>query len=208
MPRGIHETLDSFVLTRFEQNAVEYCICHLGEEPVNLLHIPPSDQEAFHLDQYEYMTSFFYAALESRHQRARVCAFTKEELYSRNIMWPASSVKKMFLPVRLGRKDAVKDACWHGKKMSYQGSGPACRTQKWAALLGTGYAASESFADQRHFPRKLLESAALPGNHEKMSLHAYTAWIYSTLHGKEGLKEALNTMHWIPNFQQCDSRSG
>lgn len=72
-----------------------------------------------------------------------------------------------------------------------------CSMHKPAELMGTRYAIWSSFADTMHFSRKLLKSAGLPANYERMSLYALMAWAHSMLHGDEAIKAGWNCLHCI-----------
>lgn len=64
--------------------------------------------------------------------------------------------------------------------MSYQGSGDLYFVQERAELIETRYDILERFADAMCFLKKQLKSAGLPAINERMSLHAFVTWVYST----------------------------
>lgn len=84
--------------------------------------------------------------------------------------------------------------------MSNQGIVYVYFMQNRAELMGAVYAISESFANPMRFPKTLLEKAGIPGNYDKMSLHACIAWVNSTLPGEETLKLGVSCTHCGPTF--------
>lgn len=52
---------------------------------------------------------------------------------------------------------------------------------------GAEYASLDRFADPMRFPKKLLDKARLPGNYQRISLHAFMARVYSMFSGEDTL---------------------
>lgn len=112
----------------------------------------------------------------------------KEVLFHRNIVWRAASVKHIFHPGMFYREDAVKKVWGQREKMSNRGREDEYFMQKTAEMIGAGYDILEIFGDPIHYPKKLLKSDRPPSNYERMSPHAFMAWVHSALSEKEILK--------------------
>lgn len=61
--------------------------------------------------------------------------------------------------------------------------------------MTAGYQTLESFADQKRFQKKMLGSSRLPANYERVSLHAFMAWVHSMSTGRKHRKVASYRTH-------------
>lgn len=93
----------------------------------------------------------------------------------------------MFHSVMFNGEDAVKKVCRHGDKMSYQDIVDEHFGQKRAELMGARYVILQWSADLKRFPKMLLEKDELSATYKRVSLHAFTTWVHSTLPAEKAL---------------------
>lgn len=79
--------------------------------------------------------------------------------------------------------------------MSSQVSKDVSFMSKRMELIGVWNTIMDWLDDLMRFAKKLLESAGLPLNYKKMSLHAVMAWAHTTFPGVEAPRLSSNCMH-------------
>lgn len=103
------DTLDSYLLARVWQSAMEVWTHAIDEERSNTIWFPSYYLKMVNLETFDSVTSFFDATLIPLDHRAHVFISRKEALYVRNMVWRAANVNKSFQPVIFDGENAVKE---------------------------------------------------------------------------------------------------